>query len=161
MRNPESFRASPVGMPRAAPARRSAPPEDPEAPARARDDRRRRALEEALDVQERTDRPYRSFEVRNPVHSTHYRVLGPEVPGILLCPCPDFGRRDVGTCKHVEAVLAYLTTHPEAPETRRPVATEPWWERIEAQLRKSPGAPLTDLRSLWAPGRVLTGAPGP
>jgi hypothetical protein len=107
------------------------------------------------------DRPYRSFEVRNPVHRTRYRVLSPGNPPVLLCPCPDFGRRDVGTCKHVEAVRAYRATHGEEGTPRPPPATEPWWERIEREVRAYSAGDLHDLRPLWAAGRILTEGPGP
>ncbi len=143
---------------RPGPRRSPSPPEDP---AKARNDRRQRARDEALDVQERADRSYRSFEVRNPVHGTHYRVLGPEIPGILLCPCPDFGRRDVGTCKHVEAVLVYLKDAPPAPPLPGPAETEERWARIEGTIERYRGRPLTTLCPLWEAGRLLQGAPGP
>jgi hypothetical protein len=95
------------------------------------------------------------------VHGTRYRVLGPEIPSILLCPCPDFGRRDVGTCKHVEAVRAFLAIHPES-EPRPPAGEgEGLWPSIEAAVRRYPPLPLASLRPLWAAGAVLTADAGP
>jgi len=141
--------------------RRRRPSEPPEDPGKARDERRQRARDEALDVQERDDRAYRSFEVRNPVHGTHYRVLAPEAAEVLLCPCPDFGRRDVGTCKHVEAVLAHLRSHPASPPPAARPDTEGTWRRIEAAVRAYPALPLRSLAPLWEAGRLLRPAPGP
>lgn len=116
----------------------------------AREERRRRAAEEALDVRPRDDLPFPSYEVRNPIHGTHYRVLapGPEEAPVLLCPCPDFGHRDVGTCKHVEAVRA-ARARPgaaSAPFRSRAGAPEGLWERIDAALAAEPPRPWTDLR---------------
>ncbi len=111
-----------------------------------------------MEIRPRDDRPYRSFEVRNPIHGTRYRVLAPGPRGeeVLLCPCPDFGRRDVGTCKHVEAVRAELSRAPSEPE--RPRSSPPvgeLWERIEAALRAEPPRPWTDLRPRAATARRL------
>jgi len=133
----------------------------------ARAERKRRARDESLDVRERVDRPYRTFEVRNPLHETHYRVLLPGgTPPLLLCPCADFGRRGLGTCKHVEAVRAYLASGVPPLPRRAPSATldETGWRRIEAALAAIGPLPLTDLRPLVAVGRAamsLGGAPGP
>lgn len=135
---------------------REAPSENQD-PERARSDRRRRAKEEALEVRERFERPYRSFEVRNPVHGTHYLVLAPgaTADALLLCPCPDFGRRDVGTCKHVEAVRPRLTepAPPPRPPPSRPAS--PGWETLEEALAMLPPPPWSDLRSSEAIGRRL------
>lgn len=131
-------------------------PPGPEAVSRARDERRQRARREALDVREKADRPYRSFEVRNPMHGTHYRVLAPGPEPLLLCPCPDFGRRDVGTCKHVEAVRAFLAESGSPPAPRRPGPDpEPLWRAVETAERELGPLPLRDLRPVWAIGRRL------
>ena len=143
------------------PARTSAPRRAPED--QAREERRRRARQESLDVRERVDRPYRSFEVRNPVHGTHYRVLAPGTPALLLCPCPDFGRRDVGTCKHVEAVRTYLASGvaPVARPAEARGTTEPLWRTIDGELAGlARDAPAATLLRIWGPGRRLISAGG-
>jgi hypothetical protein len=122
----------------------------------AREDRRRRAREEALDVRPRNDRPYPSFEVRNPVRGTHYRVLAPGAPedALLLCPCPDFGLRDVGTCKHVEAVRSYRARDgagPSAPRTDAPDGSA--WPGVEEELARLPEGPWRSLRPADEAGR--------
>jgi hypothetical protein len=137
------------------------PAQVPEDPGKARDERRQRARDEFLEVLERTDRPFPSFEVRNPVHGTRYRVLGPEVPEILLCPCPDFGRRDVGTCKHVEAVRAYLREPSPVVDPSSAADPAPSWAAIETAVGSYAARPVTDLRPLWKAGRLLLGETGP
>ena len=150
---------------------REAHPAGSEGQVRAQADRRQRAREEALTVRERGERPYRSFEVRNPVHGTRYLVLAPDSGGetLLLCPCPDFGRRDVGTCKHVEAVRLHLA-QPEGPvpagvDRTRSDRTEPVWLKIEEALQDLGPVPPADLRPLSRIGRLLIeselAAPGP
>ena len=81
------------------------------------DARRTRAVEEPLDVRLRRRETYPILEVRNPLHGTAYWVLLPEFPSAdsALCTCTDFARRDLGTCKHIEAGHRWLSDHPDAP----------------------------------------------
>ena len=146
-------------MKRRAPPRPSPDPGDEEPKAA----RRRRASEESLDVRARSDRPYPSYEVRNPIHGTRYRVLAPDLreEPIYLCPCPDFGRRDVGTCKHVEAVRIHRAAEPEAPPAGPRRDVEGLWRRIDERRARLGTPPLRDLRPLEAIGRVLIEAEGP
>jgi hypothetical protein len=108
--------------------------------------RRRRAAEEPLDVRLASREPVVEVEVRNPIHRTSYRVLFPEFPGrgSALCTCTDFARRDLGTCKHIEAAWSWLEGQAELPELpaapERPVA-ELWREadrRLAAMLSQGP-----------------------
>ena len=52
---------------------------------------------------------FSEFAITNPATAGRYRVAirGPGV-GENLCSCPDFATNDLGTCKHVEFVLARL-----------------------------------------------------
>jgi len=52
---------------------------------------------------------FSEFEVRNPQKKTAYqvRVRGNQ-PGENYCTCPDFATNTLGTCKHIEFVLATL-----------------------------------------------------
>ena len=101
-------------------------------------DRRTRALEEPLDVRLRRRLPFTVLEVRNPIRKTMYLVLLPEFPSgsSALCMCPDFARRGLGTCKHVEAGMRWLGDHPGAApsdEPATPLGSAPW-RAIDAQM---------------------------
>ncbi|HXW66636.1 MAG TPA: hypothetical protein VEL82_01965 [Thermoplasmata archaeon] len=130
------------------------------------DARRARALEEPLDVRLRSDDPYPLLEVRNPLHRTSYLVMLPEYPErtSALCTCTDFARRGLGTCKHIEATLAWLAAHPPAPQAapaRRPGAgLARRWHRIDERLEalgRRPGSLRARMRSA---GRMLYETPG-
>ncbi len=61
-----------------------------------------------------------------------YRVLLPEFPSRegAQCSCPDFLSRGLGTCKHLEAVLAYAALNP--PRAAPPKAVVPFdWSELE------------------------------
>src|SRR5258708_1675314 len=72
--------------------------------------RRRRAAREPLDVRVVETSPHLRLRVRNAIHGTTYEVHLPEYPerGGALCTCPDFSRRGMGTCKHIEAAWLQL-----------------------------------------------------
>ena len=74
-----------------------------------------RAVTERLRVRPVRGQPFWALAVRNPVHHTHYQVVLPEYPSgeAQFCSCPDFARRGIGTCKHVEAATAWLAAPPE------------------------------------------------
>lgn len=61
------------------------------------------------------NRVFSEFKVHNPDSGGHYRVhiRGFEI-GNNSCTCPDFRSNTLGTCKHIEAVLAKLEV--EVPE---------------------------------------------
>ncbi|MBK6350993.1 MAG: DEAD/DEAH box helicase [Proteobacteria bacterium] len=53
--------------------------------------------------------PFSSFQVRNPQSGGAYEVrIRGLAPGDNQCTCPDFRTNELGTCKHVEFVLARL-----------------------------------------------------
>jgi superfamily II DNA or RNA helicase len=52
---------------------------------------------------------FSDFEVTNPQSGNRYRVaIRGANPGENYCACPDFATNDLGTCKHIEFVLAKL-----------------------------------------------------
>lgn len=147
------------GIPTARPAVTS--PQGGQAPAtneELRAERRARALEEPLDVRPEQTIPFLALEVRNPMRNSHYRVLVPAYPSRegALCSCPDFARRGIGTCKHLEAVWLYLERSPPTTPIRRaePRATSELWAEIDRRLsRLDPRT--TDGPALRAIGAVL------
>jgi superfamily II DNA or RNA helicase len=72
--------------------------------------RRRRAAEEHFKITNLgRNRVFSDFQVSNPASGGQYRVSirGFDV-GDNACECPDFKTNTLGTCKHIEAVLAVL-----------------------------------------------------
>ncbi len=147
------------GMPtraRRSPTGGTAPPADPVR------ERRRRALEEPLDVRPRSGGACPEFEVDNPVHGTRYHVFLPELPGRdgALCDCTDFGRRGVGTCKHIEAVLLWVPEHPGGGEARpAPFRPDTIWAAIDAARAAQRAAGPLDPATLRIPGEILLARP--
>jgi hypothetical protein len=138
------------------------PPRTPERrgppAAEARAERRARAIEEPLDVRLKSADPYPLLEVRNPIHRTAYLVMLPEFPSPTpaLCTCTDFARRDLGTCKHIEAGLHWLGAHPDARPPailRAPARPTGVWTEIDRREKELP--PLSRLT-----GRELSRAGG-
>ncbi len=83
------------------------------------DIRRRRAAEAQFKIQNLgRNRVFSDYQVTNPATGGQYRVgvRGFDV-GDNTCTCPDFRTNTLGTCKHVEAVLAALGE--EAPPSLR------------------------------------------
>jgi hypothetical protein len=83
------------------------------------DIRRQRAAEGKFRIQNLgRNRVFSDYQVGNPVTGGQYRVSirGFDV-GDNTCTCPDFKTNTLGTCKHIEAVLAALRD--EAPPTVR------------------------------------------
>jgi hypothetical protein len=120
------------------PSARTRPPVTPPRPsAELSAERRSRALEEPLDVRPRPGSPYARFEVRNPRRRTRYLVLLPEYPDRqgAFCSCSDFGRRGIGTCKHLEAVLLWRSENPgEGDAAPRPFDGGPLWAEVDRRL---------------------------
>ncbi len=125
------------------------------------DERRTRSIEEPLDVRLRTEDPYPTLEVRNPLHGTAYRVLLPEYPsaGSAMCTCTDFARRDLGTCKHIEAGVRWLSTHPDAPPLLpRRRASPPLaglWREVDRRLARRGGTAEPESLAWRRPGDLL------
>jgi SNF2 family DNA or RNA helicase len=83
------------------------------------DIRRRRAAEEHFRIQNLgRNRVFSDYQITNPTTGGQYRVSirGFDV-GDNTCECPDFRTNTLGTCKHIEAVLASLRE--ETPQLRR------------------------------------------
>ncbi len=81
--------------------------------------RRQRGLEGKFRIQNLgRNRVFSDYQVTNPTSGGQYRVSirGFDV-GDNLCECPDFKTNTLGTCKHIEAVLATLRA--EAPAQLR------------------------------------------
>jgi hypothetical protein len=121
-------------------------------------DRMARAVTERLRVRPVRGQPFWALEVRNPVHHTHYLVLLPEYPAdsSQFCSCPDFARRGIGTCKHVEAATAWLESHPETPRPPEPHhGTAALWQAIGVLQRMARTSSSADAVRLRQAGRLL------
>jgi len=66
------------------------------------------------------DPVFSQFRVSNPKSGRSYRIaIRGAQPGDNFCACPDFATNDLGTCKHVEFVLARLERRPRAAQALR------------------------------------------
>ncbi len=84
------------------------------------DIRRKRAAAEGFRIQNLgRNRVFSDYQVTNPTSGGQYRVSirGFDV-GDNHCDCPDFRTNTLGTCKHIEAVLAALRDE-TPPQLRR------------------------------------------
>ncbi|HEV2166252.1 MAG TPA: hypothetical protein VGS23_04675 [Thermoplasmata archaeon] len=120
--------------------------------------RRTRALEEALDVRPRPGTLCARFEVRNLRHATRYSVFLPEFPrqGGALCNCTDFGRRGLGTCKHIESVVLWISEHPkEGAAVPLPFDGRSVWSRIDPAVERLASRGRVDPRGVRVPGALL------
>src|SRR3954468_22833173 len=92
------------------------------------DIRRKRAAAEQLRIQNLgRNRVFSDYQVTNPTSGGQYRVSirGFDV-GDNSCSCPDFRTNTLGTCKHIEAVLAALRDEtPEPLRHRKAAVTRP------------------------------------
>lgn len=72
--------------------------------------RRQFGREQAFGLTNLGDEPFLSeFRVDNPASKSRYRVaIRGLAPGDNFCACADFATNDLGTCKHIEFVLARL-----------------------------------------------------
>ncbi len=88
------------------------------------DIRRQRGLEGKFRIQNLgRNRVFSDYQVTNPASGGQYRVSirGFDV-GDNLCECPDFKTNTLGTCKHIEAVLATLRADAPAQLRQRKAA---------------------------------------
>src|SRR5271165_2002967 len=92
------------------------------------DMRRRRAAQEKLRIVNMgRNRVFSDYQVTNPTTGGQYRVSirGFDV-GDNTCACPDFRTNTLGTCKHIEAVLAALREEtPVQLRRRKATVTHP------------------------------------
>ena len=72
--------------------------------------RRQFGREQAFALHNKGEEPFFSdFRVSNPQTKTSYRVaIRGLQPGDNFCSCPDYATNELGTCKHIEFVLARL-----------------------------------------------------
>ncbi len=133
------------------------------------DIRRKRAAQEQLRVQNLgRNRVFSDYLVSNPTSGGQYRV---SIRGFDLgdnsCECPDFRTNTLGTCKHIEAVLAALKEEtPPQLRRRKAAITHPeiylqYGEQLRIGLHLPPrhSDPLQQLadtffdpRGLWLAG---------
>ncbi|MFO0930703.1 MAG: DEAD/DEAH box helicase, partial [Gemmataceae bacterium] len=133
------------------------------------DIRRRRAAEEGLRIQNLgRNRVFSDYQVSNPKTGGKYRVsIRGFDTGDNTCDCPDYRTNTLGTCKHIEAVLAALRD--ETPvQLRRRKATVPhpeiylqYGEQLRVGLHLPPrysdmlralAETFFDLKGLWKGG---------
>jgi superfamily II DNA or RNA helicase len=123
------------------------------------DIRRQRAVEGKFVIQNLgRNRVFSDYQVTNPASGGQYRVSirGFEV-GDNTCTCPDFRSNTLGTCKHVEGVLATLRA--EAPitlQSRKATVARPevflhYGEQLRLGLHLPPrhSDPLARLAALY------------
>ena len=72
--------------------------------------RRQFGREQAFGLKNMGTEPFFSeFRVSNPQSKSAYRVaIRGKLPGDNYCACPDYATNELGTCKHIEFVLAQL-----------------------------------------------------
>jgi SNF2 family DNA or RNA helicase len=129
------------------------------------DIRRKRAASEQYRIQNLgRNRIFSDYQVTNPATGGQYRVSirGFEV-GDNACTCPDFRTNTLGTCKHIEAVLAALSQ--EAPATirqRKAAVTQPevylsYGEQLRLGIHLPPrhSDQLRDLAARFFDGKGL------
>src|SRR5215813_6848045 len=133
------------------------------------DIRRKRAAEGHFRIQNLgRNRVFSDYQITNPTTGGQYRVSirGFEV-GDNTCECPDFRTNTLGTCKHIEAVLAVLRQEiPPQLRQRKANFTRPelflhYGEQLRIGLRLPArhsdklhelARTFFDERGLWKPG---------
>src|SRR3954470_24246833 len=103
------------------------------------DIRRRRAAEGQFKIQNLgRNRVFSDYQISNPTTGGQYRVSirGFDV-GDNTCECPDFRTNTLGTCKHIEDVLAALRdeTPPQLHRRKAAVPHPQIYLRYGGQLR--------------------------
>ncbi|HEY7312699.1 MAG TPA: DEAD/DEAH box helicase [Gemmataceae bacterium] len=133
------------------------------------DIRRRRAAAEQFRIQNLgRNRVFSDYQISNPTTGGQYRVSirGFDV-GDNTCECPDFRTNTLGTCKHIEAVLASLREEtPPQLRRRKAAVTHPeiylnYGEQLRLGLHLPPrhsdqlralAEAFFDPRGLWKGG---------
>lgn len=72
--------------------------------------RRQFGRAQSFELENIGDEPvFSEFRVTNPQSGGSYRIaIRGAQPGENFCACPDFATNDLGTCKHIEFILARL-----------------------------------------------------
>src|SRR5262249_28572078 len=130
--------------------------------------RRQRAVEGKFRLQNLgRNRVFSDYQVTTPASGGQYQVSirGFEV-GDNSCTCPDFRKNTLGTCKHIEAVLAVLQAEiPAQLRSRKATVTRPevylqYGEQLRLGIHLPPrysdqlralAARFFDERGLWKP----------
>jgi hypothetical protein len=99
-----------------------------------------------------------TLEVRNLRRQSRYTVYVPAFPGRtgVFCGCVDFAKRDLGTCKHVEAAWLWLAD--QGPEGRNPASVAPsgaLWALVDRRLRQLPTAKVPPSARIRLVGSAL------
>ena len=99
-----------------------------------------------------------TLEVRNLRRQSRYPVFVPAFPDRtgVFCGCVDFAKRDLGTCKHVEAAWLWLAD--QGPEGRNAAPTAPsaaLWAAVDRRLRQLPTAKVPPSARLRLVGSAL------
>jgi SNF2 family DNA or RNA helicase len=133
------------------------------------DIRRRRAAEAPFRIVNLgRNRVFSDYQITNPASGGQYRVSirGFDV-GDNFCECPDFRTNTLGTCKHIEAVLAALRSEtPPQLRRRKAAVTHPevylnYGEQLRVGLHLPPrhsdqlhalNDAYFDARGLWKAG---------
>src|SRR4051812_18003137 len=133
------------------------------------DIRRQRAAQEQFRIQNLgRNRVFSDYQITNPATGGQYRVSirGFDV-GDNTCECPDFRTNTLGTCKHIEAVLAALREEtPPQLRRRKAAVTHPqvylhYGEQLRVGLHLPPrhsdqlrilAETFFDARGLWKGG---------
>ncbi|MEK6557301.1 MAG: hypothetical protein AABZ14_03260 [Candidatus Margulisiibacteriota bacterium] len=70
--------------------------------------RKQYSATQQFEVTNREDSPvFSDFNVFNPLTNKTYKVaIRSMTPGFNYCSCPDFATNNLGTCKHIEFLLA-------------------------------------------------------
>ncbi len=73
-----------------------------------------------------------------------------------MCNCTDFGRRGIGTCKHIESVLLWIDEHPsDGGPSPRPFDVRGLWSKIDSAIDREAARGRVDPRSVRRPGALL------
>ena len=137
------------------------------------DIRRARAKAEGLVANARQEKLFSDYRVTNPETGGQYQVSirGFDV-GDNTCACPDFKANTLGTCKHIEAVLANVAARTSCRRTcrkRKAAVTRPeiylhYGEQLDLGLHLPPrhsdklaqlAKTFFDAQGLWNGGERL------
>jgi hypothetical protein len=83
-----------------------------------------------------------------------YIAAYPDPTG-AFCGCVDFARRDLGTCKHLEAAFLWLGDHAEERRAAPYPPSTPLWGAVDRRARHPPATPAS--RRIRFVGAALLG----